>query len=240
LEAIVEPVFKEHSDFIVDRADKLVHPGLIDAQIIHKLLTAEIVVADLTGLNPNVFYEIGIRHMAQKPIIHMHEVGEKIPFDVSLYRSLAYSRLRPKDLTQAQAGLREMVDRALAPDYAVENPVTNARGRFKLEEQATPEQRVVMEQFRAVEDRLMRIETLAGLVQPSTPPALDPPDDYISFFSKGDSVEHRKWGVGTVVGTDRNRITVTFPSVGRKRILDDFLTPARRRKPNEMDDDIPF
>src|ERR1700744_4521649 len=87
LEAIVEPAFEKLHEFKVERADKLSHPGLIDAQVIHKLLTAEIVIADLTGLNPNVFYEIGIRHMAQKPIIHMHEAGQSIPFDVSLYRS---------------------------------------------------------------------------------------------------------------------------------------------------------
>ena len=121
--------------------------------MIHKLLTAEIVIADLTGLNPNVFYEIGIRHMAQKPIIHMHETGQKIPFDVSLYRSIQFSRLRPKDIRAAQIALVQAIDHALAPDHQVENPVTNVRGRIELEQTATPEQKIVLEQLRAIEMR---------------------------------------------------------------------------------------
>lgn len=115
------------------------------------MLTAEIVVADLTGLNPNVFYEIGIRHMAQKPIIHMHEVGQIIPFDVSLYRSIAFSRARPKDLILAQRSLREAIDAVLAEGYEVENPVTNVQGRFQIEQHTTPAQKVLIEQIRGME-----------------------------------------------------------------------------------------
>lgn len=57
---------------------------MIDAQIIRFLIDADLVVADLSTLNPNAFYEIGVRHMVQKPIIHMQLADGKIPFDVSL------------------------------------------------------------------------------------------------------------------------------------------------------------
>lgn len=120
LEEIVEPVFAALEDFRVERADKLAQPGLIDAQVINKLLNAEIVIADLTGVNPNAFYEIGIRHMAQKPIIHMHQAGERIPFDVSLYRSIKYSRARPVDIRAARSDLQKMVEAVLAPAYEAE------------------------------------------------------------------------------------------------------------------------
>src|SRR6516164_22899 len=95
LEEIIEPVMAEFDGFQVTRADKMVVPGLIDAQVIEALLSAELVIADLSFLNPNAFYEIGIRHMAQKPIIHMQLTSEDVPFDISLYRAIKFDRLRP-------------------------------------------------------------------------------------------------------------------------------------------------
>jgi hypothetical protein len=60
------------------------------------------VIADLRLFNPNAFYEIGIRHMAQKPIIHMQLAGEGIPFDVSLYRAIRFSRTLYSELEKAR------------------------------------------------------------------------------------------------------------------------------------------
>jgi hypothetical protein len=56
--------------FRVRRADEDTDPGMIGDRIISDIINAELVVADLTGLNPNVFYELGIRHSTQKPTIH--------------------------------------------------------------------------------------------------------------------------------------------------------------------------
>jgi hypothetical protein len=95
LEEIVEPVFDELGGYSVVRADRISSPGMIDAQVIKHLIDAEVVVADLSALNPNVFYEIGIRHMIQKPIIHMQLVDDKIPFDVSLYRAINFPEFGP-------------------------------------------------------------------------------------------------------------------------------------------------
>lgn len=230
LEAIVEPVFEELDGFKVERADKLSHPGLIDAQVIQRLLTAEIVVADLTGLNPNVFYEIGIRHMSQRPIIHMHEVGQTIPFDVSLYRSIPYSRLRPRDLQQARSSLSQSANDVLRADYQVENPVTNARGRLKLEQHATPEQKLIIGQLQSIEHRLMALESSpVGNAAPSVRNAVpyvskvDP--DYISFYAIGDYVTHSKFGTGKIILIEGAKLTIDFP-VGRKKVIDDFVSSA--------------
>ena len=73
LEEIIQPVFDEKfSEYRVERADRITIPGRSDAQVISALLDADLVIADLTTLNPNAFYEIGIRHMTQKPVIHMN------------------------------------------------------------------------------------------------------------------------------------------------------------------------
>jgi len=166
LEEIIEPVFeKDFSQLKVTRADKLKTPGLIDAQIIDRLLKAKLVIADLTFLNPNAFYEIGIRHVVGLPVIHMHREDQKIPFDVSLFRSLPFDLSEPKHLKAARAGLRDLLTEALDEDHKVENPVTKARGQVDFEQNATPADVILKGQvdtltaaISQVQDRLYRME----------------------------------------------------------------------------------
>jgi hypothetical protein len=158
LEGIIEPVIAEFPDFVVKRADHDPRPGLIDAQMIDDLLNAELVIADLSFSNPNAFYEIGIRHMAQKPIIHMQIVDEEIPFDVSLYRSIKFSHARPRDLTAARSALRSQVQVVVGSGYQVENPVTNARGQVRIREHASSSEQVMLSQISSINERLRNIE----------------------------------------------------------------------------------
>jgi hypothetical protein len=107
LEGIIEPVFAEHfKDFNVIRSDKIAQPGMIDSQVINHLLDADLVIADMSLLNANAFYEIGLRHMERKPIIHMFRAGEVIPFDVKPYRAIPFSVEHPKHLSEAQKQLK--------------------------------------------------------------------------------------------------------------------------------------
>src|SRR5690242_1093880 len=53
------------------RADQLPDPGIITSQIIQYLVESPLVVADLTGRNPNVFYELAVRHATGKPVVQM-------------------------------------------------------------------------------------------------------------------------------------------------------------------------
>jgi hypothetical protein len=175
LEGIIEPVMAEFPQFRVKRADQDARPGLIDVQMIDDLLNADLVIADLSLLNPNAFYEIGIRHMAQRPIIHMQLAGEEIPFDVSLYRAIRFSRTRYSELEKARADLKRAVEAVLAEDYRVDNPVVNARGRIKLEEHATSEQQVLIDQMQAMQDRMERLEASANVANEMAMRALGSP-----------------------------------------------------------------
>lgn len=204
LEGIIEPVMEEFADFSVRRADHDPRPGLIDAQMINDLLTANLVIADLSFSNPNAFYEIGIRHMAQLPIIHMQLKEEKPPFDLSLYRAIKFSRTKFSDLALARPELRKAVNAILDLEYEVENPVTHARGRFQLQEHATPSQQVLIDQLRAIEQRLAKIELyedpdVAVNVTPIVRPRLtahDPP------LRVGEIVHHSKFGDGPIIEID--------------------------------------
>lgn len=159
LDGIIEPVFSGHFPaFDVKRADKIAEPGRIDAQVITALLDADLVVADLTTLNPNAFYEIGIRHMTQKPIIHMRLENQPIPFDIASFRTLSFSRKRPKDLELARDALKVAVDAVLADGYEVDNPVTFSRGKVQLAESATPAEKIFQDQLDAILSRVSALE----------------------------------------------------------------------------------
>lgn len=105
---VIEPPLRE-AGYEVVRADKISQPGSITLQIIEKLLKSDIVVADLTEHNPNVFYELGVRHAARKPIVHIIQEGETIPFDVSDFRTIAFNYQDLDSVEAARAQLAEQI-----------------------------------------------------------------------------------------------------------------------------------
>lgn len=73
-----------------ERADQEVRTGNIPRDIIEKLASAEIVIADLTTRNQNVFYELGVRHSLKQKTIMIAQSVDDIPFDISNYRTVIY------------------------------------------------------------------------------------------------------------------------------------------------------
>jgi tetratricopeptide (TPR) repeat protein len=105
----------EAADLEVIRADEERSGGIIHVPMFERLLLAEIVVADLTTPNPNVFYELGVRHCARpRSTILIYARGNQLPFDVRMIRALPYD-LKDGTLTEpAAATLREALARELA------------------------------------------------------------------------------------------------------------------------------
>jgi hypothetical protein len=79
------------ADVQVVRADEETLGGIIHKLMYERLLLAEIVIADLTLANANVFYELGIRHAARpwSTILTYAKVGQ-LPFDVAPIRAIPY------------------------------------------------------------------------------------------------------------------------------------------------------
>ena len=65
-------------------------PGIITSQVIEHIVASPFVIADLTFHNPNVFYELAIRHALRKPFVQMIKKGEAIPFDVATARTVYF------------------------------------------------------------------------------------------------------------------------------------------------------
>lgn len=156
IEHVLEHQFS--GQFNLTRADKISTPGMIDAQMIGHLLDDDLVIADMSELNPNAFYEMGIRHMIEKPIIHMFKTGEKIPFDVSLYRAIEFDYDYPEQLVSARNNLTKFIRTLQEENYKSDNPVIRARGIVQLKQSATPEDILVADQLADLYARIKQIE----------------------------------------------------------------------------------
>lgn len=159
LEFIIRPVATDPEFALqVIRADGIASPGMIDSQVINALLDAELVVADLSDLNANVFYEIGIRHVAEKPVIHMIDQATKIPFDVQPYRTIVYDIGWPRLIEQARTDLGASIREALSEDHLVDNPVIRARGRQQFEQSASPRDLLILRELQSIDQRVHQLE----------------------------------------------------------------------------------
>jgi hypothetical protein len=87
LASLVEPAMSE-LELMVVRADTIEKPGVITKQVIEHVANARLVIADLSFHNPNVFYELALRHATGKPAIHLIRKGEQIPFDIGQFRTI--------------------------------------------------------------------------------------------------------------------------------------------------------
>jgi hypothetical protein len=76
--------------FTIERADEIFGTGVIIDDIWEAINTASIVIADMTGRNPNVMYEIGMAHTVGKPVIMITQGIEDVPFDLKHYRYIVY------------------------------------------------------------------------------------------------------------------------------------------------------
>lgn len=74
------------------RADDLFRPSTIVNDIWAYTKKARLVLADLSGKNPNVFYELGLAHALAKPAILVAESMEDVPFDLRALRVLVYDK----------------------------------------------------------------------------------------------------------------------------------------------------
>ena len=72
-----------------ERADDLYGQNVLE-DIWRAINEASVIIADTTGRNPNVFYEVGIAHTLGKKVILLSQEREDLPFDFRLYRVVSY------------------------------------------------------------------------------------------------------------------------------------------------------
>ena len=119
---IISPVC-ESCGFEPVRVDQINDSDSITQTIIDKLLSSELVIDDISGHNPNVFFEMGYRKCTDKPIIHLKKKGETIPFDVNTVRTFEYDLTDLDNVEETKKRLEQTIG-----TFSFENK-TNALGQ---------------------------------------------------------------------------------------------------------------
>lgn len=88
IDAAIKPALEP--DYEVVAAHKITETGTITKQIIKEIYQDELAIANLTGNNPNVMYELAIRYCLGKPVLTIAEKGTNLPFDVMPERTIFY------------------------------------------------------------------------------------------------------------------------------------------------------
>lgn len=121
---IIDAVVKEKG-YKTTRADDIEAPGKITTQIINYLRDSDLVIADLSESNANVFYELAIRDAVRKPVILIRNSDFETPFDVRDLRYLKYS-LDLDEIEESKKKLAEYIDAIENPTFNITSPVTLA------------------------------------------------------------------------------------------------------------------
>lgn len=128
---IIKPVV-ELFGYKAVRANDIKQPGMITSQIIEQLIEAPLVIADLTSNNPNVFYELAVRHIVQKPYLQMIKIGQSIPFDVNGMRTIFFDT-DLKQADNAKIELSNQIRSIESNDFKAINPITLAHTYRKIQ-----------------------------------------------------------------------------------------------------------
>jgi hypothetical protein len=130
----------EEQKLNVVRADEIAEPGMISKQIIEYILKSRLVIADLSFNNPNVFYELCLRHVTGKPTVHIIKKGDKIPFDVGNFRTITIAlddvHETIAEIDTHRAEIANHVRQALSTGQSKDNPILTfyPKARFTTDE----------------------------------------------------------------------------------------------------------
>jgi len=116
----LQPIFTDHIRSVADRlslscrrGDDFFSSQSIIAEIWSAVFHSKLCVADCTGRNPNVFYEIGLAHAIGTPCVLISQSTEDIPFDLRHLRTIIYE-YTPRGMKQFEQQLQETITTELA------------------------------------------------------------------------------------------------------------------------------
>lgn len=151
---LIKPAI-EAAGLDVIRADEEVVGGIIHKPMFERLLLSEFAVADLTTANPNVFYELGVRHaVLPNTTVLLFGGGARLPFDLALLRALPYqidASGQPADPASSAQALTGLLTKARAR-AASDSPV------FQLLEGYPDIKRLKTDVFRDRVDYSMKVK----------------------------------------------------------------------------------
>jgi len=114
----------------VERGDDIFSGGAIVDDIWNSITNAFVIVADCTGRNPNVFYELGIVHAVGKPLVLLTQEQADAPFDIRHLRQIRYQPT-PAGLKRLETALVRTLKEVQASVWIPENEIARRRRRSR-------------------------------------------------------------------------------------------------------------
>ena len=126
-ESLIQASF-EQAGFHVYRADDIESQQNILRDIVTAIATADVVIADLTDSNPNVYYELGLAHALRKSVVLLTQDIRSVPFDLRSYRVIEYDTYFAR-FGDAREKLGQVADQIAAGKMVFGNPVSDFEPR---------------------------------------------------------------------------------------------------------------
>lgn len=128
-EEIYRPAIKD-AGFEPFRADDLFNTGSVVEQIWEQVNKSKVLLAELTGKNPNVFYELGLSHASCKPVVFVTGALNDVPFDLRHLRHITYDVNEPGWSDRLRKDIGQYLRNAKAdPAKSIPQPFRDLSGR---------------------------------------------------------------------------------------------------------------
>lgn len=168
---LLKPILDELGYEII-RADKITNSQNISKNIITNIVEADLIIADLSTHNPNVFYELAVSHTLAKPTIQIIKKGETIPFDINQQRTIVYE-LTLSGAEKAKETLKNFI-KNLQENNEIENPVLDVIGLNKINDlksedfTVTDALKELTNEIKRVNESVVRLEAITSNPQNKT------------------------------------------------------------------------
>lgn len=131
-ENIITPVCSDCGYVKIYHAGEIASPGMISRDVIEGVVDSDLVIADLTDNNSNVFYELALRHALRRPYVCIAPDGQRPPFDTNDCRYVPY-RLDAFNATEVvRSNLKLAINGAVEKASDIESPISNAIDIMRL------------------------------------------------------------------------------------------------------------
>lgn len=157
-QTVISPA-AEQAGYAPIRADQLPGAGMIMTEIIRHLANDPLVIADLSGRNPNVYYELAVRHAVRKPVLGTVHAGEKLPFDISSLRVVEFDTQDPESMESARQRLSALIRKVESKAEGYVSPLGVALPAWTW---STPAGRIPSDVIRFIINGFLELEFLVG------------------------------------------------------------------------------
>lgn len=205
ISSVIKPIMAD-LEYEVHVAHEISITGSISRQVIEHILTADLVIANLSELNPNVMYELAVRHCTQLPVVALAVEGTRLPFDISDERTVFYTN-DMRGVVELVPALRAAID-AVVQRGETDNPVSRVlKNRVLIDSLDQGDAKTILiDRLDNIESLLRDVVSSRASLRPSTVSSISPIPSPPTVFEFKVDVEGEKQRVEAFSSTIENML----------------------------------